>query len=857
MRRLVLILITALLLGYLSSDAIWALTFEQRVQAQWVIERARYSHQVGTTRPFQDVVTQAVVEHKVRTYLQESAALEVVWKTPITEEALRQELERIRANTLDPALLLELNAAFDNNSHIMLETVARSSLVGRLSRNFYAFDRRFHAEARKQADELVVGLRSGTINPHAADPRRKVFEIGSTVADALLNGGSSPSFLNHPSSVSESALDSERLVHPVVERSDAFVVQTVITGSTGSRQLVSYEIPKKPWESWWLEVKARYPSSLDETGTTSRRLPELQKRMQEAVKNMTTSSPTCRPDGTWETRQFDSVPRPLAGHAAIWTGTEMIVWANQRLGGFRYNPNTDTWRGISTVGAPAPDADPYAVAPWGDLLATAVWTGQEMILWDGFKRTGGRYNPDTDTWSPISTQGAPSMRTAFSAVWTGSEMIVWGGRGPTSALNTGARYDPLSDAWQPTSQARAPAPRSSAAVVWTGTTMIVWGGFPSPQADNGAIYDPAIDSWSAMSSTNAGSVGPFPPAIWAGSYMVVAKSSCEPKARRYDPAGNRWLSMACYERNGDRIGSTSRVWTGEEVILWDAENSSGARYTATTDQWRPMSSINSPSDRSLESAVWTGEQMIIWGGDAGSSGGRYNPATDTWTPTAMSAAPEERYGHSAFWTGNEMILWGGHTASQRVTPSGGARYDALTGQWTPMARVGAPVWSGTGASTWTGEELLAWEGALGGGGRYDPLSDSWRPMSITNAPRQENHFALAWTGKEIILWGGRYDPFHDPEEDDIQWQYPREGGRYDPTTDSWNTISAVGAPTGRMDPAPVWTGEELVIWGGLYCYGGFCEGSLGGARYNPRLDRWNTQAFLGSGPVSARPWMPS
>src|SRR5688500_4411566 len=170
MKRLIFTLIAASSLGYSSSEATGALTFEQRVQAQWVIERLRYAQQLGTTRPCQDLMTEAVIERKVRTYLQESVALETFWKTPITDETLRQEMARIEASTLDPALLQELRAAFDNNPNIMLETVARSSLVGRLTRNFYAFDQRIHGEARKQAEELVVGLRSGTINPQMADP---------------------------------------------------------------------------------------------------------------------------------------------------------------------------------------------------------------------------------------------------------------------------------------------------------------------------------------------------------------------------------------------------------------------------------------------------------------------------------------------------------------------------------------------------------------------------------------------------------------------------------------------------------------------------------------------------------------
>ena len=71
-----------------------------------------------------------------------------------------------------------------------------------------------------------------------------------------------------------------------------------------------------------------------------------------------------------------------------------------------------------------------------------------MIVWGGSKwcrlwfNNGGRYDPDTDSWTPTSTINAPEARYAHTAEWTGSEMIVWGGTNQTIYLNTGGRYDP-------------------------------------------------------------------------------------------------------------------------------------------------------------------------------------------------------------------------------------------------------------------------------------------------------------------------------------------------------------------------------------------------------------------------------
>src|SRR5205807_4509725 len=130
-------------------------------------------------------------------------------------------------------------------------------------------------------------------------------------------------------------------------------------------------------------------------------------------------------------------------HTAVWTGREMIVWGGRfgdslgtglRSGG-RYNPRTDSW--TATGGTNAPFRREHH---------TAIWTGNEMIVWGGrdqlfhILNTGGRYNPSTDSWTATSTTNGPTARTGHTAVWTDSEMIVWRGIDFSNTLNTGGRY---------------------------------------------------------------------------------------------------------------------------------------------------------------------------------------------------------------------------------------------------------------------------------------------------------------------------------------------------------------------------------------------------------------------------------
>jgi hypothetical protein len=177
-------------------------------------------------------------------------------------------------------------------------------------------------------------------------------------------------------------------------------------------------------------------------------------------------------DETWTATSTTNAPAARASHAAVWTGSEMIVWGGYggsyfNTGG-RYNPSTDSWAAVSNVNAPS--------ARGGH---TAVWTGDEMIVWggdDGMSlNTGGRYNPATDTWTTTSTTNAPLGRVFHTAVWSGSKMLVWGGWNHVE-FNTGGRYDPSTDSWTATSTISAPAARLDHSGVWAGSEMIVWGG---------------------------------------------------------------------------------------------------------------------------------------------------------------------------------------------------------------------------------------------------------------------------------------------------------------------------------------------------------------------------------------------
>jgi hypothetical protein len=138
--------------------------------------------------------------------------------------------------------------------------------------------------------------------------------------------------------------------------------------------------------------------------------------------------------------------------------------------------------------------------------------------------------------------------------------------------------------------------------------------------------------------------------------------------------------------------------------------------------------------------------------------------------------------------------------------------------------------------------MIVWGGRISGagdvlqsGGRYDPVSDVWTPTSESGAPSAREVHTAVWSGAEMIVWGGRDYVAGSPHVFNA-------GARYDPLGDSWAPISLAGAPPARQGHTAVWTGSEMIVWGG------FAAGTYfdGGGRYLPSMDSWVPMTLAGA-----------
>jgi hypothetical protein len=329
------------------------------------------------------------------------------------------------------------------------------------------------------------------------------------------------------------------------------------------------------------------------------------------------------------------------------------------------------------------------------------------------------------------------------------------------------------------------APRSEYAAVWTGKEMIVWGGYSdTTQYGDGAAYDPATRTWTKIAA---------------------------------GPLAARTLPVT--------------VWTGRDMLIFGGAGnfggySDGAAYDPATNTWRKLAPIPGSLGNLTASgsyAVWTGKVMVVWGffghgggvhGDGSLAAATYDPAANSWTPGTVAPAQAPLFG-DAFWTGQEMIVWGSSPASgDSAGQLEGFSYDPATGRWStlpssPLGQAGRDSM----LAVWTGTRLVVGGGDSPTGlqtdaAAYDPVTGDW--LRLPDAPVGFEANGIApdnWTGTSVITI-----------EDGVP------GGRplsLDLTTGRWSLGPKAPVP-GRQEADEVWTGSEVLVWGGGVPVGNSC-----------------------------------
>jgi hypothetical protein len=180
------------------------------------------------------------------------------------------------------------------------------------------------------------------------------------------------------------------------------------------------------------------------------------------------------------------------------------------------------------------------------------------------------------------------------------------------------------------------------------------------------------------------------------------------------------------------------------------------------------------------------------------------------------------------------------------TESGHAQavvFDAVAREWESIDS--APIGLLAGWGVWTGDRFLLFGSAVGSDAQsgmlrtmlYDPDQKTWVTGSPMPGP-QRYDASVVWTGSELILWGGV------AWSDTIGSHAPVQTGfAYDVATDEWREIAPAPLDP-RHDHSATWIGSQMVVWGGevdqwVEDYGGPRGPFADGAIYDPRADEWS------------------
>lgn len=142
---------------------------------------------------------------------------------------------------------------------------------------------------------------------------------------------------------------------------------------------------------------------------------------------------------------------------------------------------------------------------------------------------------------------------------------------------------------------------------------------------------------------------------------------------------------------------------------------------------------------------------------------------------------------------------------------------------------GAPGPPGAAYSAWTGRDLLVLRTERYSlrrlpdrteiqdivGARYDPGADAWQPLAAGIIPIIPFDSVALWSGAEMVVVG------------------PGRSFRYNPDRGTWAPLPRDGAPSRpRTHDGVVWTGSQVVVWGGITS---ISRGQMlgDGARYIP------------------------
>lgn len=375
-----------------------------------------------------------------------------------------------------------------------------------------------------------------------------------------------------------------------------------------------------------------------------------------------------------------------------------------------HNPNTTSAPPSAVASAPGPSIGQLAGYRWtrlptapitGRVNPAAVWTGTEMIVWGGEAENGplyadgAAYDPAARRWSLLPPSPL-SAREGSATVLAGNSMFIWGGvvgADLQGRARDGALYDPAKRHWSllPTAPV---GPYQWAQALWSGGRVILLTTPPGRDVTvvHAAAFDPSTGEWATL-----------PDLDLPAKHPVISTTAMSAQDRVYiwphwfrsvqirphtfelfsgidgftlDTSADRWTRNKIVPDQQHFIGQP--LWTGHNLLLPASSYYCGGcaggppdfnlhGYLVDPDTGAATALPHGPVDDLHPQYVWTGRALLGYdtsGSTSGGPSGRHGPGeTAAWNPTinrwsTLHTAPLAGAYTVAVWTGTSLIEWG-------------------------------------------------------------------------------------------------------------------------------------------------------------------------------------------------------